>query len=627
MTLNVRSSGRIAHIDGADPSLEQATEVDVEHVSFDKLAARSLSLVLRTKGDAFRHEANLDLQAKSLTVGEGAPSDDHVAMSASVDRSRRSLRIALDVSGRMVAKVTASASFDLARRAIDYDVAGRVGGLEAMGPLLAHVHGLDGVDWSQLDVTLSSRGALLGTVTNVGRDGTFELAPHPSKTVGVDGRVDLHVSNLHWTHSDDGVIVPDLAWRGILRFEGEHRTLESHLDVAAFHLDLGPSDVDATNLRDDTSLVLGGDLVDPTTAITEHLALATVQQDVAPQYPFGDVAFALSAERDPSGLVRIDDLTFANGAAGTGLHVSGNLQLGGVRHTLSLTTTLDQDLGRLNRAPERFSGRGSLKVEANVVSPDLAQLRVHAAVKAHDVYFTVPRAGVEVQKADGEVPVTVTLEVGKNGVALKHDEARSPYSMLRFTDQHPLLNRSGFLSVASIKSPYVTIAPLVGNLEIEQRVISLRQFELGVRHGTITGQCGLDWDGPKSTFELHVRATGVQSSHGEPFDGNIAVVVSAGDRTVEGRADILRIGERHLLDLLDLQDPTHADPAMNRIRTALLFGYPDRLRLIFDHGFVSARLELGGLARLVSISEIRGIPMGPLVDRMLASPSDTQGGP
>ena len=138
---------------------------------------------------------------------------------------------------------------------------------------------------------------------------------------------------------------------------------------------------------------------------------------------------------------------------------------------------------------------------------------------------------------------------------------------------------------------------------------------MGLRGGKVTGQCGIDWDGPKSTLELHVRASGVQSSHGEPFDGNIEVVISAAD---EGRAEILRIGERHLLDLLDLRDPLHVDPAMNRIRTALRFGYPDNLRLVFDHGFASAHLELGGLARLISIGELRGIPMGPIVDKMLA---------
>jgi hypothetical protein len=122
-----------------------------------------------------------------------------------------------------------------------------------------------------------------------------------------------------------------------------------------------------------------------------------------------------------------------------------------------------------------------------------------------------------------------------------------------------------------------------------------------------------------------VRASGVQSSHGEPFDGNIAVAISAGTRSIEGRAEILRLGERHLLDLLDLEDPTHVDPAMNRIRTALNFGYPQSLRLVFDHGFANAHLELGGFARLVSIGDVRGIPMGPIVDKMLAPVLDLPG--
>jgi hypothetical protein len=61
---------------------------------------------------------------------------------------------------------------------------------------------------------------------------------------------------------------------------------------------------------------------------------------------------------------------------------------------------------------------------------------------------------------------------------------------------------------------------------------------------------------------------------------------------------------------------------MNRIRSALYFGYPESLRLVFDHGFASAHLELGGLARLIRIGELRGIPMGPIVDKMIASMVD-----
>jgi len=114
-----------------------------------------------------------------------------------------------------------------------------------------------------------------------------------------------------------------------------------------------------------------------------------------------------------------------------------------------------------------------------------------------------------------------------------------------------------------------------------------------------------------------VRATDLLSSHGERFDGNAALVLSAGERTIEGRADIVRIGKRHLLDLLDLQDPLRTDPAMNRIRAALSIGYPDQVRLSFDHGFASAHVALGGLARLVRIDDLRGLPLGPIIDKYL----------
>ena len=417
------------------------------------------------------------------------------------------------------------------------------------------MHGLEGFDLSQLEVGLSARGVLLGVVAGVARDGTIELEPSPARTAAVEGKTDLRVAHFRWAKGDTAIVTPALAWHGDMHAVGARRTLDSRVEVGTLHLDLGSHDVDLNGISDEASVAVIGNLADPEIELTQRLSVRAVEQDVVPEYPLGDLAFALSAERGPEGVVHISDMKVANGLGGTALAVTGNVDLGEGRRTLSVTTSLTQDLARLSTIPERFKGRGKVAVEANVTSPDLAHYRVRAAVKGEDVTVALPRAGIDMETANGEVPITVALEVGENGVAFQRSEKRSPYSMLRFADQHPLLSRSGFLSITRLKTPFVSIAPLVGNLEIEQNVISLRQFEMGVRGGSITGQCGLDWDGLKSTLELHVRASGVQSSHGEPFDGNIAVVISAADRTIDGRAEILRIGERHLLDLLDLAGP------------------------------------------------------------------------
>ena len=56
---------------------------------------------------------------------------------------------------------------------------------------------------------------------------------------------------------------------------------------------------------------------------------------------------------------------------------------------------------------------------------------------------------------------------------------------------------------------------------------------------------------------------------------------------------------------------------MNRVRKGLAIGFPKYLRVRIDEGFLSAKVELGGMASLVRIDEIRGVPTGPLLRRVL----------
>jgi hypothetical protein len=630
MAATLQSSGHVDGFGGTAPSVRQTTEIHVERPAYASISAQSLSLTVKSQGTALRHQADVDLLLPGLAFDGGPPSDDHVKLSATLDRERPSVQLTLATEGRAATHLAGSLSFDRSRRAVLYDVDGHLAGLRPLAPFAAKVQGLDAFDLSELEVGLSARGALFGVVAGVASDGTIELEPTPARTAAVEGKADLRVAHFRWARGDTAIITPALTWHGDMHVSGPRRTLDSRAEIGTLHVDLGRHDIDLNGVEDQESASLTGDLANPEIQLAHHLSIGAVAQDVVPEYPLGDVTFALSAQRSADGVVHVGEAKLANGLGGTALTVTGNADLGDGRRTLSVTTSLTQDLARLSKIPERFEGRGKVAVQANVSSPDLARYAVRALVKGENVTVALPRHGVELDTANGEVPFTVALEVGDKGVQLERTEKRSPYSMLRFADQHPLLAHSGFLSIARLKTPFVSIAPLVGNLEIEQNVVSLRQFEMGVRGGTITGQCGLDWDGPKSTLELHVRASGVQSSHGEPFDGNISVIVSAADRTIEGRAEILRIGERHLLDLLDLQDPLHVDPGINRIRRALDFGYPDSLRLVFDHGFASAHLQLGGLASLVSIGDLRGIPMGPIVDKMIApmlEGSDTKEGP
>jgi translocation and assembly module TamB len=618
VSVALRSSGRVERLGAESPTVRQTTEIDLGRPAFANVAAEPLSLTLQSRGTAIQHRVDLDARARGLSLDGGLPGDDHVVLSATIDRQRPSLDVELATQGRATTKMSASVSFDRSRRALLYEVDGHLMGLAALAPLAAKVRGLEGFDLSELELGLSARGALLGVVAAVGTDGTIGLEPTPARSAAIEGVADVRVAHARWARGNTAIATPALMWHGDMRGVAGSRSLESRVEVGTLRVALGSRDIDFNGMSDRSSAAFVGDLTDPEIHLTEHLSVRAVEQALVPGYPLGDVTLALSAERGPEGVVHIAGLKIVNGRGGTTLEASGNVDRGEGRRTMSVITSLTQDLSPLSTIAERFKGKGKMAAEATVTSSDFVHYYVRGAVKGEDVSLTLARAGFEVQSANGEVPIAVAFEIGQRGVALERSESRSPYSMLRFADQHPLLTRSGFFSIASLKTPFSSIAPLVGNLAVEQNVVSLRQFEMGIRGGSVTGQCGLVWDGPRSSLELHVRASGVQSSHGEPFDGNIAITVSAAEHTVDGRAEILRIGPRHLLDLMDMQDPLRVEPAMNRIRGALAFGYPQSLRLVFDHGFASAHLELGGLARFISIGELRGIPMGPIVDRVLA---------
>jgi hypothetical protein len=615
MSLGFHSAGRLEHLHA--PSIRHATEIDLHPFAFRTAAAQSLAVSLTSQGTALQHKADLEVKAPGLTLGGSTPSDDHLTISATVDRAHPAAKVKVTARGRAAADVDASVSFDLARRAVVYDAEVHVAGLAPLVPLASKVRGLEGFDLSQLELGLSTHGDVIGAVESVTGDGALRLAPDPAKTAAVEGTTDLKVAHFKWEKGDTAVITPSVAWHAVMRVAGEKRTMESHFESGPLHLDLGIHDVDLNGIQDSATATVVGDLTNPDVQLDQRFAVSSVTQDFVPQYPLGDVSFGLKAERGREGAIHISEMQLTNGTAGTALNLSGNVDLGEGRRTLSLNTSLTQDLAHISTIPERFTGTGKVAVEASVTSPDFLFYKVRAAVKGDEVTVRLPHEKIEVDGANGEVPITLDVLAGPHGVTLERTEKNSHYSMLRFADQHPLLARNAFLSIPRLQTPFLTIAPLVGNLAIEQNVISLRQFEMGVRGGTITGQLGLDYDGPRSTVEVHVRASGVQSSHGEPFDGNIAVNFSLADRSIEGRAEILRIGERHLLDLLDLQDPLHVDPAYNRVRMGLDLGYPEGLHLEFAHGFASAHIELGGLGKLIKIQDLRGIPVGKILDQRI----------
>jgi hypothetical protein len=519
----------------------------------------------------------------------------------------------------MESEIVGSFGYDSTERAVTYDVAGRLAKLAPIAPLLTGVPGLAHFDFSELALRLKSQGRILGLISNVTRQGDLIVSSDPARTAAARGTAELEMRRFRWSEGDRAFTAPAATLRASFQGDGARRGVESEFTAEDLEIGIGRHHLTLEGLHDHTSASWTGGIRDGMAQLTHRASIRAVQQNFLSMYPIGDVKTSLAARVDAEGVFKISALRIENAAGGSTLSCSGGVDLSADQRRLSIRSSLEQDLARFSTRPQRFVGRGKAKLELAVESPNFPVFHSRATIALEGATIRLPRSGIVLDDVDGEVPIVSDVTFGRRGLELLRDARRNPYAMLRFADQHPLLSDRSFLSIGKVTTPMVSIAPFAANLRIEQNVFSLSQLEMGVRGGSVTGNGILDWNGEKTKLTADLHASGVRSSHGEPFDGNAALVIDMGDRSIEGRADILRIGSRHLLDLLDLEDPHRANAGINRIRGALGLGYPERVRISFKHGFASAGVTLGGLARLISVDDVRGIPIGPLMERVVRS--------
>ncbi|ATB48597.1 hypothetical protein [Corallococcus macrosporus] len=611
------SQGSVKALFSAAPRLEHRTELALRQPAWGDVSASSAALVVRSRGDAWRHQGDVDLRVEGLRAGEEDLGLQHQTLTLDLDRTRPSLRLGLTSQAGPRLALDVALAFDRKAQALRCDAKAEVPPLTAWAPLLARAPLPRELHTSRLSVGLEVHGDLRGVLQDVRADGTVRMAPAPARTASFNGTAVVDARGLRW-RQPDGLLLsaPALRWELKSRVDGAQRNVHSGLRVEKLTVGMSDRRLSFADLTSDSTATFTEALEADDLELKQRLTLRSLEQDPALPYPVQDVEASFTARRKPSGVIHVPELHVANAGTDTRLKVRGRLDLSEDRRRLGLRGELSQDMARLTR-PGVLEGRGKVTVDFRVGSPDLVVFRTFSNLRIQDLHLRMPEQGFEVEALDGNVPLTENLELRDGQLRLLSDIDVNPYPMLRFADQHPLLSRSGYVSANRIATPRVSIAPMAGNLSVNQHVIAMTQLEMGVRGGRITGQWLLDWQGPRSTLEARVRATGVQSSRGEPFDGNAAVIISAKDRSIDGRAEILRIGNRHLLDLLDIEDPRHVDPATNRVRYALRLGYPEHVRVSFNRGFGSLRITMGGLARLLSIDEIRGIPMGPIVDQLI----------
>jgi translocation and assembly module TamB len=540
------------------------------------LSLRSLSLDATTKGSARAHRFDVALEVASPRYNDFDSAHTHrVTLKGSFDKPRSKLAVKATARAPEGPNVDLSldAAFMAKARTVVHDLSlavSKLGGISALVP--KEVQAEHRLSWDTLAVRLTSKGELREVVRRLKGGTSPVLADDPAAVAAGTEALELAVDGLSYAGGGH-----ELAAHGL------HMRASTTFDPRDVSLDLNTS-------------------------------LASASQDFVPGYPLGDVSLVVKARVHELRNLRLDELKLVNAAGGTTFEASGSADQG-----VAMRGTLSQRLDGLAGFEQFGTASGDLSASFRVDSADRTSFRVSGLLRAAALALSIPEQKVDVQGVDGSISILQEVALlPEGGVRIVPGASLNAWSKSRFQDVHPYLGKDSFLSIRSVRVGEVQVGPIAGNMRLNRNLLSIDQLQAELMGGHVTGQLVVDTIEGARHVLFRGNVTGLQpSAGGEKLDANAALAFHPDKLELEGRVQLVRIGRQHLRDLLDGLDPYHEDPNMNRARMALAIGYPKRVRIHIDHGFLSVQIELGGAAGLVKLNEIRGIAMGPLLEKHL----------
>ncbi len=606
-------------------------------------AMPALKLLLRAKGGSRSYQADAKLAVESLVLeGKELGARFDTTLSARADLRKPGVEVALGIHGPQGPEVDVdvSAGYRASHRKLDYQASVKLQKLGLLGALLPEtLHRAHRLDWRELNLSLLARGSLGGVIRRFDRDLTPVLAGDPLEVAQGEQHLELKVRGLDYETEGFAARTPQFDLK--LDVSREQGAIQADLDLKSgkLELELGTERMEIVGFAKRVRMKSTGHPARSRVELELDCEIERLQQALVEGYPVGGARLSLRGHVDRLSSLRVARLAFENPAGGTKLTLQAAVDRlaervrgeagkrkdpGGAtipgRQALGLSGTLSQDLGAISVGGEGLEMRGKVDVPFQLQSGDLSSYHLVARVNASDLHIEMPSAGISVRGLNGTIPLVEDVALLPDGsVAVLSGPVKNIYSRTRFLDVQPFLESENYISLDSLVLMGQEFGPMAGNLRVDRDTFALDQLQVGYKGGKLAGQLVVDYErgNPRVFFKGNV--TGVRPSESDDvLDANATLTFVPRKLSLQGRLQVVRIGRQHLLDLLDVLDPYHENVNFNRARMGLKIGYPKFLRLRMQDGFLAAKIELGGAAELVRIDEIRGIALGPLMNRYIA---------
>ncbi|MBX3246663.1 MAG: hypothetical protein KF901_05715 [Myxococcales bacterium] len=653
-TLDLRARGRYGALESADPSLSHHLELVVERIGVREEGADlhlpRVALTVDHQGRGASHEAQLRLRVASPRLNDETLSGE-LTLRADARLDGAAQRAHVEVRAAGLGELELEATLDAHGEAggrvrhTERVITRGLDGLTALLPPSVRA-GLD-VDLARIGVEIEG-GGTLDHVVDLRAGG---VDPALAREAAFEQELRAHVTGVRYAPEGLKVEVPETRFE--LRARGDVARVVAEVDLHVPLVDVEDSlhHVTLHGAEQQLRFESRGPLEDAHFDVHVDAQLARVEQDFSPVYPMEQVVLGIDFGMSGLDAMELRRLELVNARAGTRLELSKTLTRSravevdlaasadglpadlatngdgparraarGGEH-LVLRGQLTQDLSRLDAAPDALRARGRVSVPFTLESGDGSLFRAHATMRLEDVNVELPELGVVLEGVRANVPVEEAFEWTSDGsVHLVANTERNPFARVRYQDLQPFLSSENFLEVARVRVGEIELGPIVGSLVVDRNVFAVHGIRIERGEAIISGQLLVDYLPGAERVQFRGNVTGLRTRNSNsPLDANAAVVFTPSRLELDGRIQIVRVTTSHLRGLLDLVDPFREDPSLNSLRSALRFGHPRRVTINLSQGLMSLDVKMGGvLGSLINISEIRGIALGPFMNRHVA---------
>ncbi|MFZ9519016.1 MAG: hypothetical protein ACO3A4_00920 [Silvanigrellaceae bacterium] len=232
-----------------------------------------------------------------------------------------------------------------------------------------------------------------------------------------------------------------------------------------------------------------------------------------------------------------------------------------------------------------------------------------------------------IQNANGRIPFQQELElVNLKSLKWTYLIQDNPFKRVDASKFVPMLNEDSLLVIEQLSALDKKFGPLRGRFSLKQNMLSIDKLDADVFEGVLAGQGFVDIQPSRLVAGLQGRVTKLNTAllaakpdlaKPAPLSARLAMDVDLSKSLVEGRVDVTEIGKNQLLAMMDVLDPTGADPLLNKARLALAVGYPTYVGLQMLQGFLDLDVGIGGV-----VSQRFAIPHLPLTPIINAKTQD-----